>query len=176
MSIFLHSCATNSRSPSDSAHRSEWSKCATIMLSFGCTVLTKSSKTILSTPPLTARIILSLSFIYCEKLCRNEKIILFINEKLELLIDFSDKSKKCIIWGDHIHHFFPTFLTFLTDHIALIFPMIYPDRLHESMTCRESVSWFFLIHMLRIEAIWTVIACTSCGMQRHFFFAIFTYE
>ncbi len=92
------------------------------------------------------------------------------------LIYFSYKSQKCVIWRNHIEHLFPTFSTFLTNHIPFIFPIIHSDRLHKSMTCCKSISWFFFIYMLGIETIRTMIARTSLWMKSNFFLTKFARE
>ncbi len=84
------------------------------------------------------------------------------------------ESEKIIIRSDHIHHFFFTFLTLLADHISLIFPIIDPDRLHESMTIGKSIPWFFLIDMKRGKAVRAMVSSRSRWMFCYFFFAVKT--
>lgn len=78
---------------------------------------------------------------------------------LKRLIETANESNEVIIWSNDIKYFFPTFCTLVSDHISLIFLPVDPDRLHETMTCCRSISGIVLIHMLRAEAVWTVIAC-----------------
>ena len=154
----LQKFATNSRSPSDSLHRRAWSKCATIIF---CTLWwckTKSKSTILSTPPLTARMIVCSGSIYQENVSKNHCIL------TKRFIFFSDKLDHFVIWSEDIYHFFPTFLTFLADHFPLPFTIIYTDRLHKTMTLRNPVSRILVIDMKWVEAVRAMIACWTRRM------------
>ncbi len=78
ISLFLQKFATKSLSPSDSAPRSEWSKWATMTFSCGWNLCTRSRRTILSTPPLTARMRISLGWIILENVWVNASIFYFL--------------------------------------------------------------------------------------------------
>jgi GTPase len=75
------------------------------------------------------------------------------------LIQLPDKIQELIIWSYHIEYLFTTLGALVSDHISLILLVVYPDWSHESMTRREAITWERVVHMERIETVWTVVAC-----------------
>ncbi len=86
------------------------------------------------------------------------------------------KVQNLIIWSKYIHHFLPTFLTFLTYHFALPFSVINTYWLHKSMALRKTISRLLFIDMEWIETVRTVISSAPRRVSWYFFLALYTRE
>lgn len=139
----------------------------------------------LNTNPSTTKLIPNTSMIFSSFPKKSSEIMtraLYVNYiKYKIILynsrffmHLSYKLEKCIIWSYLIEDFFATCFTLMDDHISLIFPIVYPDRTHESMAGRETISWERIIDMFRIETHWAVIACRTCRMRTDFPATFFT--
>ena len=91
-------------------------------------------------------------------------------------IQLSHKSEEIIIWCYDIEHFFIAFHALVSDHVTFIFTIVDPDWGHQSMTSRETIARWDIVHMERIETSWTVVACWTCRMESDLRPTVLTWE